>query len=262
MLGCLGASAQEFEPLDRKYYPDEFDLVDTLYMRGDKLGTLPDAGDVYYMTDLGGPAVEAGFNNGFGAAWVTKTINGKKWEYIPYSFPAVCYIASMLLGGAGDFYGFYSTGFEKAENALAGKPQENPYTRNMLVYGTIVRPDGERETYMFRPESQWKKQAVAKPSGLYYVHDFDSRFKRLEITFNPGGTGKIVYRMHATEHQAPQEIDGMSTQRRGKLVKNYEKLLKKIQIPETFTTLTEYNDLVKLQNEMLKIQEETIKALE
>lgn len=50
--------------------------------------------------------------------------------------------------------------------------------------------------------------------------------------------------------------------RRGKLVKNYEKLLKKIQIPETFTTLTEYNDLVKLQNEMLKIQEETIRALE
>ncbi|GEM_PF-6789742 len=212
--GFAGVNAQDFEPLDRKYYPDKYELVDTILMGNKKLGTYPKAGDVYYIQDLGGPSVNAGFNGGFGAMTVTKTVNGKKWEYIPYDYPALCYIASKLPGGAGDFYGFYTTGFEKTDKMLAGEPQKNPYSRPGIIYGTVVRPDGERETYLVRPEAEWKKLAVSKPTGTFYIHDFSEDFKALEITFNAGGTGKIVYHLPRTEHQAPQEIAGMSTQRR------------------------------------------------
>lgn len=209
-----GVNAQDFKPLDPKYYPDPYDLVDTLFFRNEKKATFPQAGDIYYLQALDGPAVEAGFNDGFGAKWVEKTINGKKWEYIPYSFPALCYIASKLPNNGGDFYGFYTTGFEKSEEMLKGAPQENPYSRFGLIYGTIVHPDGERETFIRRPESEWKKLSVSKPSGTFYVHDYSDKYQNLDITFNAGGTGRIVYHLPRTEHQAPQEIAGMSTQRR------------------------------------------------
>ena len=50
--------------------------------------------------------------------------------------------------------------------------------------------------------------------------------------------------------------------RRSKIVKNYEKEAKRITIPASYANLDEYFALRKKQEQMIKLQEETLKALE
>lgn len=191
-VGCVVcANAQTFEPLDRKYFPDKYDLVDTLLLNGNKIGTLPQAGDLHYIIDFNEPAYDA-----------------YDYSRSHFSYPATSYVVTKLPGDAGDFYGFYTTGFEKSEEVYTGKSKTGS-----IIYGTVVRPDGSRETLILRPEAAWKKLAVSKPTGTFYIHDYNNDFKTVELVFNAGGTGRIIYHMPRSYHQAPQEIGGMSTQR-------------------------------------------------
>lgn len=205
-----GAYAQNFEPLDRSYYPDKNDLVDTLLIEKEIIGTLPEVGEVYYYKYLYGPTF-SDFNDSLEPK--TEVINGKKWTYSNYSSPAVAYVITKLPGGQGWYYGFYTPGYEKFDDAFEGKPKTHPRSKNLKIYGTVVRPDGTRETLLERMPAEWKKLSVAKPAGTYYIHDFSNDFKTLEITFAPGGTGKIVYHLPRTVHQAPQEFGGSRTER-------------------------------------------------
>lgn len=52
---AMAATAQQFEVLDRKWYPKNDDLVDTLLREDKPIFTVPNIGEVYYYNYLYGP---------------------------------------------------------------------------------------------------------------------------------------------------------------------------------------------------------------
>lgn len=188
------ALAAGFEPIPRSYYPEGYDLVDSLLISDKVLGTAPKAGEVYYSKDV--------------------TLDPIRTSRGSYLFqPRMYYIISSLPGNAGRYYGFYSAGHNNLGEVLSGNAAAGTTSDYSLVYGTVIRPDGTREDVVIRPESEWKKLDVGKPAGTFYIHDYSSQIQMLELTFNAGGTGKATFYMPRSTHQAPQEISGMSTQR-------------------------------------------------
>ena len=206
----IAASAQHFAPLDGMMMPDPEDFVDPALIESRDLGTLPDGfGTLRYYSCLVDGHVP--YESGKGYRRVTKTINGKKWDYEDFDRPYVYYIISELPSGA-RYYGLYTSGFQKLADLAAGKPAEHPYSAAYPVYGTLVQPDGTSERVIQYTDEQWKKLTVSKPVGTYYLRDF-SVFNQLDVTFNAGGTGKIVYHLPRTMHQAPQEFGGSYAER-------------------------------------------------
>lgn len=212
VVAPIVAMSQNFEPLDGRFMSDPDNFVDPALVDSRDLGTLPDGmGQLKYILPVHEAEPATQYGGWGGMRFIERTINGKKWLYQDYLNPYIYYIISELPSGA-RYYGLYTSGYDKIEDVAAGKQSSHPFTACYAVYGTLVNPDGSEEKVVQYLDSQWKKLAVAKPSGTYYMHNYYA-FEALEITFNPGGVGKVVAHLPRTYHQAPQEFGGSQTER-------------------------------------------------
>lgn len=211
-LAPLVSSAQYFEDLDGKMMPNPDDFVDPGLVDSRSLGTLPGGmGTLKYAKPLHDAEIATQYDGWGAVKFIKRTVKGKEWVYQDYLSPNIYYIISELPSGA-RYYGIYTSGYESIYDVAAGSEPKHPFTKCYAVYGTLVNPDGTTEPVIQYTQDEWKKLTIAKPTGVYYMHDF-SEFKAVEVTFNAGGTGKLVYSLPRSYHQAPQEFGGSSVQR-------------------------------------------------
>lgn len=158
------------------------------------------------------------------SGWVTRTeiIRGKKQSYTVYDKPFVYY--GILDFPEGRFYGLFTTGFDDLYDA-SNKPIEDlhPLGDVKILIGTLVNTDGsEEEIVGITPDKLLKK--LSKPNGTYNMREAYS-FKDIQFTFNPGGSGKAVFKKQYRRQAVPYMASNTTERNKaGRVVKRHRRI--------------------------------------
>ena len=117
---------------------------------------------------------------------------GKTITYKVYDSPNIYYVIADLPANEGRYYGLITCGYDPIQTVLSKEKKAwHPLTRVEPVQGTIVMPDGSRKELNIHSDDEWAKANLKQPAGSYWALN-SLGAKKLNLTFNPGGTGSMT----------------------------------------------------------------------